>query len=35
MGKLESWLEDNIDEFYADEALRKKILKQKVDVHDV
>ena len=35
MVKLDAWLAKNIDKFYADEALRNKILNMKVDITDL
>lgn len=35
MVKLDAWLAKNIDKFYADDALRNKILNMKVDITDL
>ena len=35
MVKLDAWLDKNNDQFYADEALRNKILSMKVDITDL
>ena len=35
MVKLDAWLAKNIDKFYADVALRNKILNMKVDITDL
>ena len=35
MVKIDAWLSKNIDKFYADDALRTKILNMKVDISDL
>ena len=35
MSKLDTWLNKNIDKFYADERLRQKVANMKIDHHDL